>query len=43
VNVSHHASGDALDVRNFAVAELHCILEAGLLPFPYSLRTFFIP
>ncbi|HXI57931.1 MAG TPA: hypothetical protein VNO55_17825, partial [Polyangia bacterium] len=33
VNVSHHASGDALDVRNFAAAEPDCIIEASLLLF----------
>jgi hypothetical protein len=33
VNVSHHASGDALNVRNFAAAELYCIHEASLLLF----------
>jgi hypothetical protein len=33
VNVPHHASGDALDVRNFAAAERYCIHEASLLLF----------
>jgi hypothetical protein len=33
MTMPHHASGDALDVRNFAAAERYCIYEASLLLF----------